>query len=294
MLAHVMTTRIDTRFAELRRENRAALVTFVMAGDPDLATSLAILKALPAAGADLIELGMPFTDPMADGPAIQAAGLRALRAATTLAKTLALAADFRAHDRATPLVLMGYYNPIYIYGVGRFLTEAKKAGVDGVIVVDLPPEEDAELCLPALDAGLAFIRLATPTTDAARLPAVLAHTSGFLYYVSITGITGAATPDTTKVAAAVGRLKEHTDLPIAVGFGVKNAASAAAIAAVADGVVVGSALVEALRKSLDASGRASPGSVAAVIDLVRELAAGVHSAARAASGRGFARAGTSA
>jgi tryptophan synthase alpha chain len=287
-----MSTRIETRFAELARQRRAALITFVMAGDPDLATSLAILKALPAAGADLIELGMPFTDPMADGPAIQAAGLRALKAGTTLAKTLALAADFRAHDRATPLVLMGYYNPIYVYGVTRFLTEAKKAGVDGVIVVDLPPEEDAELCLPALDAGLAFIRLATPTTDAARLPAVLAHTSGFLYYVSITGITGAAAPDYGKVAAAVGRLKQHTDLPVAVGFGVKTAASAAAIASVADGVVVGSALVEILRKSLNQSGKATPGSVAAVADLVAELAAGVHSAIREPTGQGFARAGT--
>jgi tryptophan synthase alpha chain len=289
-----MSTRIETRFAELARARRAALVPFVMAGDPDLATSLAILKALPAAGADLIELGMPFTDPMADGPAIQAAGLRALAAGTTLAKTLALAGAFRQSDPATPLVLMGYYNPIYVYGVARFLADAKQAGVDGVIVVDLPPEEDAELCLPAIDAGLAFIRLATPTTDAARLPAVLANTSGFVYYVSITGITGAATPDTTKVAAAVGRLKEHTDLPVAVGFGVKNAASAAAIAAIADGVVVGSALVEALRTSLDEAGRASPGSVAAVTGLVGELAAGVHSAARPPTGRGFARSDTSA
>jgi tryptophan synthase alpha chain len=285
----MMSTRIETRFSELARQGRAALVTFVMAGDPDLATSLEILKALPAAGADLIELGMPFTDPMADGPAIQAAGLRALKGGTTLAKTLALAADFRAHDRATPLVLMGYYNPIYVYGVHQFLADAKKAGVDGVIVVDLPPEEDAELCLPALDAELAFIRLATPTTDAARLPTVLAHTSGFVYYVSITGITGAATPDTSKVAAAVARLKEHTSLPVAVGFGVKNAASAAAIASVADGVVVGSALVEALRKSLDAAGHATPGSVAAVMGLVRELATGVHARAP-----GFARAGRSA
>jgi tryptophan synthase alpha chain len=284
-----MSSRIETRFSELARARRAALVTFVMAGDPDLATSLAILKALPKAGADLIELGMPFTDPMADGPAIQAAGLRALKSGTTLAKTLALAADFRAHDRATPLVLMGYYNPIYVYGVSQFLADAKKAGVDGVIVVDLSPEEDSELCLPALDAGLAFIRLATPTTDAARLPAVLAHTSGFVYYVSITGITGAATPDTSKVAAAVARLKERTSLPVAVGFGVKNAASAATIASVADGVVVGSALVEALRKSLDAAGHATPDSVAAVMGLVRELATGVHAAAP-----GFARAGRSA
>ncbi len=278
-----MITRIDTRFAELSRQNRAALVTFVMAGDPDLAASLEILKALPAAGADLIELGMPFTDPMADGPAIQAAGLRALKAGTTLVKTLALVAEFRKSDQTTPLVLMGYYNPIYVHGVEKFLTEAKAAGVDGLIVVDLPPEEDSELCLPALAAGLAFIRLATPTTDAARLPAVLAHTSGFVYYVSITGITGAAAPETPQVAGAVGRLKHHTNLPVAVGFGVKNAASAAAIAAVADGVVVGSALVEAVRTSLDPDGRATPKTVAAVAGLVGALAAGVRSASRAAA-----------
>jgi tryptophan synthase alpha chain len=275
-----MSSRIDTRFAELAREGRAALVTFVMGGDPDLETSLALLKALPSAGADVIELGMPFTDPMADGPAIQAAGLRALSAHTTLAKVLALAAAFRQTDAATPLILMGYYNPIYIYGVARFLADAKVAGVDGLIVVDLPPEEDSELCLPALDAGIAFVRLATPTTDDARLPAVLAHTAGFVYYVSITGITGAATPDYGKVAAAVARLKQHTRLPVAVGFGVKNAESAAAIAKVADGVVVGSALVDALRGSLDDKGQATAGSVAAVTALVRELAAGVHKAAR--------------
>ncbi len=251
-----------------------------MGGDPDLETTLALLKALPAAGADVIELGMPFTDPMADGPAIQAAGLRALSAHTTLAKVLKLAAEFRKADAATPLILMGYYNPIYVYGVPRFLADAKAAGVDGVIVVDLPPEEDVELCLPAQEAGLAFIRLATPTTDDQRLPAVLSHTAGFVYYVSITGITGAATPDYGKVAAAVARLKQHTDLPIAVGFGVKNAESAAAIAKVADGVVVGSALVDALRKSLDANGHATAGSVKAVTDLVRELAAGVRSVAR--------------
>ncbi len=273
-------TRIDTRFAELAREGRAALVTFIMGGDPDLETTLALLKALPAAGADVIELGMPFTDPMADGPAIQAAGLRALAAHTTLAKVLKLAAEFRKADAATPLILMGYYNPIYVYGVPRFLADAKAAGVDGVIVVDLPPEEDSELCLPAQEAGLAFIRLATPTTDDARLPAVLAHTAGFVYYVSITGITGAATPDYSKVAAAVARLKRHTSLPVAVGFGVKNAESAAAIAKVADGVVVGSALVDALRKSLDANGHPTAASVAAVSDLVREIAAGVRSAAR--------------
>jgi tryptophan synthase alpha chain len=278
-----MTTRIDTRFAELARQNRAALVTFVMAGDPDLATSLDILKALPGAGADIIELGMPFTDPMADGPAIQAAGLRALHAGTTLTKTLALASEFRRSDEATPLVLMGYYNPIYVHGVERFLTEAKDAGVDGLIVVDLPPEEDSELCLPALAAGLAFIRLATPTTDAARLPAVLANTSGFVYYVSITGITGAATPQTPDVAAAVQRLKHHTDLPVAVGFGVKTAANAGAIAGVADGVVVGSALVDAVRLSLDEHGKATPTTVGAVADLVATLAAGVRSASRVAA-----------
>ena len=275
-----MSSRIDTRFAELAREGRAALVTFVMGGDPDLETSLALLKALPSAGADVIEMGMPFTDPMADGPAIQAAGLRALGAHTTLAKVLALAAAFRQTDATTPLVLMGYYNPIYVYGVARFLADAKAAGVDGLIVVDLPPEEDSELCLPALDAGVAFVRLATPTTDDARLPAVLAHTAGFVYYVSITGITGAATPDYGKVAAAVARLKQHTRLPVAVGFGVKNAENAAAIAKVADGVVVGSALVDALRRSLDDKGQATAGSVGAVTALVRELAAGVHKAAR--------------
>jgi tryptophan synthase alpha chain len=273
-------TRIDTRFAELARDGRAALVTFVMGGDPDFDTSLALLKALPAAGADIIELGMPFTDPMADGPAIQAAGLRALHAGTTLAKVLKLATEFRKTDAATPLVLMGYYNPIYVHGVPRFLAEAKAAGVDGVIVVDLPPEEDAELCLPAREADLAFIRLATPTTDDARLPAVLAHVAGFVYYVSITGITGAATPDYGKVAGAVARLKRHTRLPIAVGFGVKNAESAAAIAKHADGVVVGSALVDALRKSLDDKGHAATGTVSAVTDLVRDIAAGVHDAAR--------------
>ncbi|QXX76189.1 Tryptophan synthase alpha chain [Methylovirgula sp. HY1] len=278
-----MTTRIDTRFAELAPQNRAALVTFVMAGDPDLAASLEILKALPSAGADLIEIGMPFTDPMADGPAIQAAGLRALKAGTTLVKTLALVAEFRKSDQATPIVLMGYYNPIYIHGVDKFLTEAKAAGVDGLIVVDLPPEEDSELCLPALAAGLAFIRLATPTTDAARLPAVLANTSGFVYYVSITGITGAATPEASQVSAAVRRLKQHTDLPVAVGFGVKNAANAAAIAAVTDAVVVGSALVEAVRMSLDPNGKATAATVGAVADLVGTLAGGVRSAVRVAA-----------
>src|SRR4029079_5101861 len=223
-------TRIDKRFAALKQEGRAALVTFTMAGDPDYATSLAIAKELPKAGADVIELGMPFTDPMADGPAIQAAGLRALKAGQDMKKTLALVREFRGTDDGTPIVLMGYYNPIYIYGVDKFLVDAKAAGVDGLIVVDLPPEEDDELCVPALKAGLNFIRLATPTTDDRRLPAVLNNTSGFVYYVSITGITGSASPDPSRVSAAVGRIKKHTKLPVAVGFGVRDAASARAIA----------------------------------------------------------------
>jgi len=273
-----MTGRIDRRFVALKKEGRVALVTFTMAGDPDYATSLAILKALPQAGADVIELGMPFTDPMADGPAIQAAGLRALKAGQTLKKTLTAVRDFRAGDDATPVVLMGYYNPIYIYGVERFLADAKAAGVDGLIVVDLPPEEDSELCLPAMKAGLNFIRLATPTTDEKRLPAVLTNTSGFVYYVSITGITGAAAPDTGKVAAAVARIKRHTKLPVCVGFGVRTAAHARAIAEGADGVVVGSALVEAVRQSLGPDSKPTAATVAAVTDLARALAEGVHSA----------------
>src|SRR6185437_8669225 len=233
-------------------------------------------------GADVIELGMPFTDPMADGPAIQMSSQRALKAGQTLKKTLELVRAFRGSDDATPLVLMGYYNPIYVYGVDRFLRDAKSAGVDGLIIVDLPPEEDGELCLPALKAGLNFIRLATPTTDDKRLPAVLANTSGFVYYVSITGITGAATPDAEKVRAAVARIKRHTKLPVAVGFGVRNADSARAIAEGADGVVVGSALVDALRATLDSNGKAGPKSVKAVIDLVSKLADGVRSAGRVA------------
>jgi tryptophan synthase alpha chain len=274
-----MTTRIDTRFAALRHDGRAALVTFVMAGDPDPATSLAILRALPAAGADIIEIGMPFTDPMADGPAIQASGLRALRAGQTMRRTLSLVADFRAGDATTPLILMGYYNPIYVYGVDAFLRDAGEAGVDGLIVVDLPPEEDEELCLPALKAGLNFIRLATPTTDDRRLPAVLANTSGFVYYVSIAGVTGAAAPDSREVGAAVARIKAHTHLPVAVGFGVRDAASAAGIAGIADGVVVGSAIVEALRGSL-VDGKASAATLPAVTGLVCDIARGVRSAAR--------------
>jgi tryptophan synthase alpha chain len=277
-----MSTRIDSRFAELTKQGRAAFVTFVMAGDPDLDTSLQILKALPAAGADIIEIGMPFTDPMADGPAIQAAGLRALKAGTTLKKTLALVSDFRKSDDATPLVLMGYYNPIYIYGVDAFLDDAKAAGVDGLIIVDLPPEEDEELCLPAMKAGLNFIRLATPTTDEKRLPAVLANTSGFVYYVSITGITGSASADASAVGAAVARIKRHTKLPVCVGFGIRTPDAARAIAAEANGAVVGSALVDALHNSLDADGRATRATVGAVADLVASLAAGVRGAKQAA------------
>jgi tryptophan synthase alpha chain len=275
-----MTTRIDKRFGALKEEGRAALVTFIMAGDPDYDTSLAIAKALPKAGADVIELGMPFTDPMADGPSIQAAGLRALEAGQDLKKTLALVRDFRTGDQSTPIVLMGYYNPIYIYGVDKFLVDAKSAGVDGLIVVDLPPEEDEELCLPALKAGLNFIRLATPTTDDKRLPAVLANTSGFVYYVSVTGITGSAAPDNSKVSSAVARIKRHTKLPVAVGFGVKTAEQARAIAQGADGVVVGSALIDALRASLK-DGKATPQSVNAVTALVSALSQGVRTTRKA-------------
>jgi tryptophan synthase alpha chain len=271
-------SRIDARFAALAQEGRAGLVTFVTAGDPDFETSLAIVEALPKAGADLIELGVPFTDPMADGPAIQASGLRALKAGQTLRKTLDLVRAFRKGDDKTPIILMGYYNPIYIYGVDKFLPAAKAAGVDGLIVVDLPPEEDEELCIPALKAGLAFIRLATPTTDDKRLPTVLKNTSGFVYYVSITGITGAAKPDNTKVAAAVSRIKRHTKLPVAVGFGVRAADQARAIAENADAVVVGSALVEAVRTSLDGQNRATPSTVKSVTDLVSSLASGVRAA----------------
>jgi tryptophan synthase alpha chain len=277
-----VTTRLDTRFADLAREGRAGLVTYVMAGDPDRETARAILKALPGAGADVIEFGMPFTDPMADGPSIQAAGLRSLAGGQTLKKTLEDIAWFRQGDAATPIVLMGYFNPIYIYGVERFLADAKAAGVDGLIVVDLPPEEDAELCIPALKAGLNFIRLATPTTDEKRLPTVLGNTSGFVYYVSITGITGAATPDFGRTAEAVARIKRHTDLPVAVGFGVKNADHASAVARGADAVVVGSALVEALKGSLDAEGKATAGTVGAVTGLVGSIASGVRHARKAA------------
>jgi tryptophan synthase alpha chain len=277
-----MTTRIDARFAELKKQGRSAFVTFVTAGDPDPATSLEIVKALPKAGADIIELGMPFTDPMADGPSIQAAGLRALKAGMTLKKTLELVRGFRKDDNATPLVLMGYYNPIYIYGVEKFLADARTAGVDGLIIVDLPPEEDTELCLPAMKAGLNFIRLATPTTDDKRLPAVLANTSGFVYYVAVTGITGSASADANVVGDAVARIKRHTKLPICVGFGIRTPEAARNIAERADGSVVGTALVDALHGSLDAEGRATAKTVGAVADLVTALAQGVRGARQAA------------
>jgi tryptophan synthase alpha chain len=275
-------TRIERRFDELKRAGRAGLVTFVTAGDPDPETAAAILDGLPAAGADVIELGMPFTDPMADGPAIQASSLRALAAGQNMPKTLAMVARFRERDDLTPIVLMGYYNPIYVYGVERFLRDAKAAGVDGLIVVDLPPEEDVELCLPALAANLNFIRLATPTTDDARLPKVLTNTSGFVYYVSVAGITGTKAPDAARVGREVARIKKQTDLPVAVGFGVRSARQAAEIAAGADAVVVGSALVEAVRASLDGDGKATAATPGAVHELVTELAGGVRAGHAAA------------
>ena len=278
-----MTTRIDKRFAALKREGRAALVTFTTAGDPDYATSLALLKALPKAGADIIEMGMPFSDPMADGPAIQASSQRALKAGQTMKKTLEMVRDFRAGDKDTPLVLMGYYNPIYVYPVDAFISDCIAAGVDGLIVVDVPPEEDEELCIPALEAGLNFIRLATPTTDAKRLPAVLKNTSGFVYYVSIAGITGTKAPDPGEVHAAVARIKKATDLPVAVGFGVSTPEQARAIAAGADGVVVGSALVNAIAASLDGDGKAAPETPARVTELVQNLAEGLAAGATAAA-----------
>ncbi len=260
-------TRIDDKFAELKAAGKPAFVTYVMAGDPNYETSLAVVKGLPAAGVDVIELGLPFTDPMADGPTIQLAGQRALAAGMTLNKTLALAAAFREDDQTTPIVLMGYYNPIYSHGVDKFLKDAGAAGIDGLIVVDLPPEEDDELCIPANNAGMNFIRLATPTTDAKRLPKVLENTSGFLYYVSITGITGAAEANADAVAPEVARIKAETDIPVCVGFGIKTPAVAAAIGKIADGVVVGSAIVELLGNDK---------SPAEVLAFVKELADGVH------------------
>ncbi|MDC9822907.1 tryptophan synthase subunit alpha [Devosia sp. ZB163] len=276
-----MTTRIPARFAKCAAEGRPALVTFTMAGDPDLATGQAILEALPAAGADIIELGMAFSDPMADGPGVQAAGQRALAAGQTLKKTLAMVEAFRKKDNDTPIVLMGYYNPIYIFGVDAFLEAAKAAGVDGLIVVDLPPEEDDELCIPALAAGINFIRLTTPTTDDKRLPAVLRNTSGFVYYVSMTGITGATIKSHAAVGEAVKRIKGHTDLPIAVGFGIKTADDAATIGRDSDGVVVGTAICNAVLGSLD-NGKATAGTVAAVTTLVAGLSSGVRRAKAAA------------
>ena len=278
-----MTTRIDRKFAALAAEGRCGLVTFVMAGDPDPETSLAIVAALADGRRrrDRARHALHRSDGRRPGD--PGAGLRALQAGQTMVKTLDLVRRFRRGDDTTPIVLMGYYNPIYIYGVDRFLADAIAAGVDGLIVVDLPPEEDIELCLPALRAGLNFIRLATPTTDDKRLPAVLTNTSGFVYYVSITGITGAAAPDAGRVAQAVARIKRHTSLPVAVGFGVRDAASAAAIARGADAVVVGSALVERVRASLDAGGKATPDTVRAVTSLVAELAAGVRDGRRQAA-----------
>ncbi len=272
-----MSTRIDRRFAELKAQGRAALVTFVTAGDPDYDTSLKIIKGLPKAGADIIELGVPFTDPMADGPVIQAGGLRALANGQTLKKTLKMVKEFRTNDDVTPIVLMGYYNPIYVYGVDRFLVDANKAGADGLIVVDLPPEEDDELCLPAMKAGMNFIRLATPTTDDERAPKVFENTSGFVYYVSVLGITGSKAPDLKSVKANVNRLRKHTALPICVGFGVKTAEQARMITKDADGVVVGSALVSAVANSLNKQGKATAKTPSAVHKLVAEIAKGVRS-----------------
>jgi tryptophan synthase alpha chain len=268
-----MTSRIADRFALCAKENRPALGIFVMAGDPDYETSSAILAALPEAGADVIEFGMPFSDPMADGPGVQAAGMRALAAGQTLTKTLAMVREFRKTDSATPIILMGYYNPIYIYGSEAFIADALAAGADGLIVVDLPPEEDAELCIPALEAGLSFVRLLTPTTDDKRLPAVLKNSSGFVYYVSMTGITGAAIKSHAAVGEAVKRIKSHTDLPVAVGFGIKTASDAELIGRDADSVVVGTAVCNAIAGSL-VDGKATAGTVAAVTGLVAELAAG--------------------
>ncbi|MBZ0162044.1 MAG: tryptophan synthase subunit alpha [Notoacmeibacter sp.] len=279
-----MTTRIDRKFEALKAEGRPALVTYFMGGDPDYETSLRIMKALPGAGADVIELGMPFSDPMADGPAIQAAGLRALKGGQTLVRTLAMARAFREEDDTTPIVMMGYYNPIYIYGVDRFLKDAVASGVDGLIVVDLPPEMDEELCLPALKAGVNFIRLATPTTDEKRLPTVLNNTSGFVYYVSMTGITGSALPDTSKVGDAVARIKAHTDLPVCVGFGVKTASQARAIGSSADGVVVGTAIVNAIANVLGPDGQMTADPAEAVATFVSGLAKGVRDARLAEAG----------
>lgn len=278
-----MTERMEKRFAALKTEGRPALVTYFMGGDPDFNTSLAIMKALPGAGADVIELGMPFSDPMADGPAIQLAGQRALAGGQTLEKTLEMARRFRETDQDTPIVMMGYYNPIYVYGVDRFLQAALDAGIDGLIVVDLPAEMDDELCVPALNKGINFIRLATPTTDDKRLPKVLENTSGFVYYVSMNGITGSALPDPSLIAGAVTRIKNHTQLPVCVGFGVKTAEHARLIGANADGVVVGTAIVAQVAGSLNAKGEATADTVESVVTFVRGLASGVKAARMAAA-----------
>ena len=279
-----MSRRIERRFKALSEEGRSGLVTFTMMGDPDIETSFEILSGLPAAGADIIEIGSPFTDPMADGPVIQVAGQRALKAGITLEKTIGLVRRFREADNDTPLILMGYYNPIYIYGVERFLSDALDAGLDGLIIVDLPPEEDGELCLPALEAGLAFIRLTAPTTDDARLPRVLANSSGFVYYISITGITGADGASSSSVEAAVARLRRHTDLPIAVGFGIKTPEQAAAVTESADAAVVGSAIISAIESSLSDAGAATPQTVDSALSLVQALSSGVRRSAKEAVG----------
>ena len=270
-------TRIDSKFADLKTQGRGALVTFITAGDPDFETCRQLLAALPGAGADIIELGMPFSDPMADGPAVQLSSQRALAGGQTMRKTLELVKDFRKHDNTTPIVLMGYFNPIYVYPTEAFLDDAKAAGVDGLIIVDVPPEADNELCLPAIERGLNFIRLATPTTDSRRLPAVLANTSGFVYYVSITGITGTAAPDVEAVHAQVDKIRRSTTLPVVVGFGVKTPEQVTALAKGANGVVVGSALVNAIKDSLDADGKATGKTVPDVLDLVKSLAGGLRS-----------------
>ena len=278
-----MTARMDKKFAELKAAGRPALVTYFMGGDPDYETSLEIMKALPGAGADVIELGAPFSDPMADGPAIQLAGQRALKGGQSMKKTLQMAREFRKGDDTTPVVIMGYYNPVYVYGVERFLDDALEAGIDGLIIVDLPAEMDNELCIPARKRDINFIRLTTPTTDDKRLPKVLTNTSGFVYYVSMTGITGSALPDPSKIAGAVGRIKSQTDLPVCVGFGVKTAEHARLIGANADGVVVGTAIVNQVATSLDKDGRASADTVQSVATFVRGLSAGVHAARLAAA-----------
>jgi tryptophan synthase alpha chain len=269
MLQGAFMTRIDDTFARLKSQGKKAFVAYIMGGDTDAATSLAVMRGLPAAGVDVIELGMPFTDPMADGPTIQAAGQRALEGGMTMDKVLDMVRAFRAGDKTTPIVLMGYYNPIYSRGVERFLADAKAAGIDGLIVVDLPPEEDAELCIPARKVGINFIRLATPTTDDRRLPKVLQNTSGFVYYVSITGITGAAAALATDVAPEVARIKAKTDLPVIVGFGIRSPETAKAIASVADGAVVGSAIVKMVEEKH---------TVDAILAFVKGLADGAHSA----------------